>query len=497
MNTAQWFYSDTLQTYGPVPVHQLTAMIQGGQLTAAHFVMPEGGGDWQTVGSSPFAGYLPFMAPAVPAAPPPKAAQPVAPPKPGAPPVRASGKPQPKSAATPPASKKSSPPVGLITAVAAIALAGAGWWLTRPAPILERTNTTRIEGEAMEVLKVTGGEVERQGMGHFPTGRWSGNSQLFWTHGAKKYVLNLGFKVDSAEAGKQRLRAVLTGARDYAVVKVSLDGRVVPGSPIDMRRQDIVTSDMLDWGVHQLTAGAHELQFEIIDSTATTPEDREKFCVGLDYIQLEPPTPLPPVSTQPSPSPVLVEKSLSTAIPLPASPVEVRPTKENGKSSAIKFVNQLSVDVEIQFVNWNGKLSNYGRVKAGTTRNQHTFGGHVWVITTLDGQKLGLVEGEDTESTVTLDSKGVHQIRSPQTNIAAVTQPPAGSSNLRPSREDGDPARLRFTNKLSEDVKIQFVDSQGKLTKSWNLKAGRTTSPRSNIGYVWLITVKNGTGSVS
>jgi hypothetical protein len=74
-----------------------------------------------------------------------------------------------------------------------------------------------------------------------------------------------------------------------------------------------------------------------------------------------------------------------------------------------------------------------------------------------------------------------------------VTQPPAGSSDLRPSREDGDPARLRFTNKLNEDVKIQFVNSQGKLTKSWNLKAGRTTSPRSNMGYVWLITAKNGT----
>jgi len=350
MNTAQWFYSDTLQTYGPVPVHQLTAMIQGGQLTAAHFVMPEGGGGWQTVGSSPFAAYLPFKAPSTPAAAPP-AAQPVTPSKPGAPSARAPGKPQSRPAAVPqPAAKKTGLPIGFM-AVAVIALAGAGWWLTRPTPILERTNTTRIEGEPKMVLKAA------------------------------------------------------------------------------------------------------------------------------------------PVSTQPSQA----EKSPSTAIPLPASPVEIRPTKRNGKSAAIKFVNQLSVDVEIQFVNSNGKLSSYGKIKAGTTRNQQTFGGHVWVITTLDGQKLGLVEGEDTESTVIIDSKGVHQISSPKTNAIAVPQPPASSSDLRPSREDGDPARLRFTNKLNEDVKIQFVDSHGKLTKSRNIKAGRTTNPRSNIGYVWLITAKNGT----
>lgn len=497
MNSSLWYYSDTLQTYGPVAVHQLTAMIQGGQLTAGHFIMPEGGQEWQVVGSSPFAAYLPM------ASPPPTSAGAAAPQqapaaatvtkKPAAPPVRTAGKPQPTpSMASRPTAQKNGLPVGLISAAAAIVLAGGGWWFTRPAPILERKNTTRIEGEAMEILKVTGGEVEPQSMSRFPTGRWSGNSQLFWQNGAMKYVLNLGFKVDATEAGKQRLRAVLTGARDYAVVKVSLDGKTVPGAPIDMRRQDIMTSDLLDWGIHQLAAGAHELQFEIIDSNAATPEDRAKFCVGLDYIQLEPPTPLPPVSAQPSPAPVLAAKSPSTAIPLPASPIEIRPTQRNGKSSAIKFVNQLSADVEIQFVNWNGKLSNYGRVKTGTTRNQHTFGGHVWVIATLDGHKLGLVEAEDTESTVTLDSKGVHQIRSPQANIAAVTQPPAGSNDLRPSREDGDPARLRFTNKLGEEVKIQFVNSQGKITKSWNLKDGRTTSPRSNIGYVWLVTAKNG-----
>lgn len=70
--------------------------------------------------------------------------------------------------------------------------------------------------------------------------------------------------------------------------------------------------------------------------------------------------------------------------------------------------------------------------------------------------------------------------------------PPAGAIKLRPSREDGEPSSIRFVNKLSEDVRIQLVGSDGRLRRSSNVKAGKTTRERTSIGQVWLITTKSG-----
>lgn len=496
MNSSLWFYSDTLQTYGPVAVHQLTAMIQAGQITAAHYIMPEGGQEWQSVGTSPFAGYLP-MAPVAHAAPAPAAFTsanlPPPQPKPHTGPAKAAmrpaGQPGPRQpvAKAPVAVSPSSGSKWPMIAAALLAVGTAGWWFTRPAPVLERKTTKRIEGEAMEVIKVTGGEVAPQGMSQFPTGRWSGNSQLQWYDGAKKYVLQLGFKVDAAESGKQRLLAVLTGARDYAVVKVSVDGKTVPGSPFNMLRQEVVTSDVLDWGIHDLTAGAHVLQFEIQDSMAAAPEDRARFMVGLDYIQLQPPMPSPAAT-------VLAEKAPSTASPAQAvPPIELRPSQSKGGRAYIGFVNRLSEEVDYQWVDFGGKLSKYGTLKPGAEGGSFSFVGHVWLVTTTKaGTHLGMVEAGDGKNTVTIDSQGVHLHTQPEPRMATTPQQPAAITELRPSRDDGDPSQIRFINKHAEELNIQLVDSQGKLARGRSLQAGRTNHRWTSIGQVWLISTKSG-----
>ncbi|MBE2284370.1 MAG: protein kinase [Prosthecobacter sp.] len=80
----------------------------------------------------------------------------------------------------------------------------------------------------------------------------------------------------------------------------------------------------------------------------------------------------------------------------------------------------------------------------------------------------------------------------PAPATAQPVTPPAGPIKLRPSREDGEPSILRFVNKLSEEVKIQLVDSRGRLIKASNLRAGATSGRHTLIGQVWLITSKSG-----
>ncbi|MBK8038455.1 MAG: DUF4339 domain-containing protein [Verrucomicrobiaceae bacterium] len=121
MNT--WFYSDTQQTYGPITTEQLIAMIQAGQLVAGHFIMPYGAQEWQALGASPFAGYLPPAAPPV--------AAPAA--RPG-PPAQRPAQPRSASAHHAPMPVKKKSPWVAIAAVLALAAAGGGYFWTSTPP---------------------------------------------------------------------------------------------------------------------------------------------------------------------------------------------------------------------------------------------------------------------------------------------------------------------------------------------------------------------------
>jgi len=64
-----------------------------------------------------------------------------------------------------------------------------------------------------------------------------------------------------------------------------------------------------------------------------------------------------------------------------AMKIELRRTQRTGESSGIKFINQLDEDVELYWINQEGEHMRYGGVRAGAEREQHTFEGHVWLIT--------------------------------------------------------------------------------------------------------------------
>jgi serine/threonine protein kinase len=201
--------------------------------------------------------------------------------------------PQPRRPAPPPARQPTRPqprkksfdwsfwgPVG------AMAVGLVSFVASQNLPPSERKTIQRLEGEALQVEEVTAGRAATQKTGAFHAGVWSADAHLWWVGGKLGERLKLQFSV--SEPGLQRVKAVLTGAYDYAVAEVSLDGRVVQGSPFDMQVEAIVTSDILDWGVFDLRGGDHVLEVKLVANHGKVWKDRDGFCFGLDYLQFEP-----------------------------------------------------------------------------------------------------------------------------------------------------------------------------------------------------------------
>jgi hypothetical protein len=135
-----------------------------------------------------------------------------------------------------------------------------------------------LEGEDLRVISRDGGELEAQDVPDFG---WSGGRQLWWRDAAVGARLQLAVPV--AAAGRYHVRARLTAARDYGIVRLSLAGAAL-GRPLD-RFHDGVVTDELDLGVADLPAGDATLTVEIVGSNPAA-EPRRMF--GLDALLLEP-----------------------------------------------------------------------------------------------------------------------------------------------------------------------------------------------------------------
>ena len=138
----------------------------------------------------------------------------------------------------------------------------------------------RLEGEALaETSQPEGGQVRAQPMAGFGPG-WSGNSHLWWTGGKPGDVLTL--KLEGLEPGTHDLMLFPTTARDYAQVKISINGQlqevdlytpeVLSGEPIRFEKVNISPSEPLQVDIHITGANASALP---------------RYMVGIDRIEVE------------------------------------------------------------------------------------------------------------------------------------------------------------------------------------------------------------------
>jgi putative membrane-bound dehydrogenase-like protein len=158
--------------------------------------------------------------------------------------------------------------------------------LAGPASAIDRTTGKvpgAIEGEAMKIIEKSGGNAVSQAMGGFAKDRWSGNDQLWWT-GAKPGD-RLSLEVPVQKDGVYDVEIVLTRARDYGIVRLSLDKTILDPAVDLYNTPDVITTGVLSYSGVELKAGAHQLTLEI---TGANPAAVKAFMVAVDYVRLVP-----------------------------------------------------------------------------------------------------------------------------------------------------------------------------------------------------------------
>ena len=141
-----------------------------------------------------------------------------------------------------------------------------------------------IEAESLVArAAVTGGRVQVQDMSAF-TGDWSGD-QLWWIEARPGDRLTL--PIEAPAAGAYELIGFFTRATDYAIVRVSVNGRAV-GSLIDLYAPRVEPTGVLPLGSVQLQAGVNELVVEIVGKDVRSAGYSDGYLVGIDGFVLLP-----------------------------------------------------------------------------------------------------------------------------------------------------------------------------------------------------------------
>jgi hypothetical protein len=137
-----------------------------------------------------------------------------------------------------------------------------------------------IEGETMKVLEQVGCNTEVQELGE----RFSGGAQLWFPNHDKDSYFTVELPVKTA--GKYELNCYFCTAGDYGICQVELDGKAI--GTFDAYHDGIEPSGRRNFGVQDLTAGAHKLTLRAIDKNPKSTS----YMIGLDCVQLVPRDPL-------------------------------------------------------------------------------------------------------------------------------------------------------------------------------------------------------------
>ena len=152
-----------------------------------------------------------------------------------------------------------------------------------PVPLADRHDyyvTPPIVAGGFRVLGQPVGNPHTQKMTHYQD-KWSKNDHLWWT-GAKpgdKLEVALPVKAD----GRYDMSVILTKARDYGVVQLSLDGKKI-GEPIDLYNPQVIRTDAIPLGTVELTKGDHVLGVEIVGKNEKA---LPSYMFGLDDVLLK------------------------------------------------------------------------------------------------------------------------------------------------------------------------------------------------------------------
>ena len=106
--------------------------------------------------------------------------------------------------------------------------------------------------------------------------------------------------------------------------------------------------------------------------------------------------------------------------------IELHKTTRTGEASNLKFINQLGADVDLFWINQQGEHVRYGGIRAEAEREQPTFDGHVWLITSRTGEHLAAIEAGPLAQTLIIDGKGISKAKEEPQKQERGTRSPDG-----------------------------------------------------------------------
>ncbi len=81
-----------------------------------------------------------------------------------------------------------------------------------------------------------------------------------------------------------------------------------------------------------------------------------------------------------------------------------RPSRTTGEETSITFINRTAAEVELYWVDSGGQRQRYAAIRPDGRHSQHTYAGHVWLVTNADGQTLGVFVATEEPGDAVIDA---------------------------------------------------------------------------------------------
>lgn len=85
-----------------------------------------------------------------------------------------------------------------------------------------------------------------------------------------------------------------------------------------------------------------------------------------------------------------------------------RPTRRTGAETRVTFENRMPGEIVVYWIDMDGRRRRYAAIAPGGQHDQHTYAGHVWLVTDQAGTPLGVFEAAEEESRAVIEGGDVN-----------------------------------------------------------------------------------------
>jgi len=84
-------------------------------------------------------------------------------------------------------------------------------------------------------------------------------------------------------------------------------------------------------------------------------------------------------------------------------------SRQTGEETSITFIKRTKKEIEIYWIDSERQQKHYVTVAAGDRHSQHTFAGHVWLVTDKDGKTLATFMAEEENADAIIDEETIRE----------------------------------------------------------------------------------------